>query len=386
MKYHRHAFALLTGIALVAACSEHPTEPMLTGAPAFSVGGAAACPTPATIVVTSEPELLAALAAASPGDVIGMDGIIKVTAEVLVASSITLTCATPGSGLAVDTFATVGTMLRTTAPLVTIDRLVLNGTRAGDPIRALAANTRFTNNQVTCGTSSCAFFIGTPGSLIADNSFTSYGSLTGVHIQPLAGTMPDGIRVERNRIVATAPSQNPNFGGIRIVGGTNVVIANNTVLGPWQNSISPTSAVSPASAITPVIAGNWLDGAIRFGIRLGAGGGGTIRVRDGAFRYNIVTAAGIAGVLVIGACNNLFVGNNLHGNAGGVGIQFASPSGGNTFVGNENVALDGAAPFDCNGDGVPDPNVVNGLGAVLNGVNLGATVGEGVVESNGLLQ
>jgi hypothetical protein len=193
---------------------------------------------------------------------------------------------------------------------------------------------------------------------------------------------PDRVRVERNRIVATAPSGNPVFGGIRTVGGINVVIANNSVLGPWQNSISPTSAVAPPLAIEPVVAGNSLTGAVLFGVRLSAGGAGVIRVRDGVFRNNRVSGAGLAGLLVVGACNNLFVGNDLRGNANGIGIQFVSPAGGNTFVGDENVAVDGAAPFDCNGDGVPDPNVINGSGAVLTGVNLGAVVSDGVVESD----
>lgn len=389
MRSRNRGWAFLAVSALAAACVEQPAEPTLSGPPVFAVAGAAACPTPATTVVTNEAELLAALADSSPGPVIGISGTIAVTAGVVVSSSVTLTCATPGSGLAVDSGAVVGTLLTATAPFVTIDRLLLNGTGAGNPFLAgtFAANTRFTNNDVSCGTGTCAFFTGAPGSLIADNRFTASGSVSGVHIQPGAGAVnPDSTRVERNVIVTTAPSLNPNFGGVRVVGGTNVVIANNTVLGPWQNSLSPTSAASLSSVITPVVAGNHFEGAVLFGIRLGAGGAPAIRVRDGVFRNNRVTGAGIAGVQVVRGCGNLFLGNNLQGNAGGLGLVFASPSGGNTFVGNEKVAVAGAGPFDCDGDGVPDPNVISGLGAVLTGVNLGAAVSDGVVESNAVLQ
>src|SRR2546428_11563619 len=74
--------------------------PRLAATPSFSMGGAAACPTPATVVVTDEAGLNAALAAATPGEVIGLGASFGVSADVVVnASNITLTCATAGAGL-----------------------------------------------------------------------------------------------------------------------------------------------------------------------------------------------------------------------------------------------------------------------------------------------
>src|SRR2546426_12695376 len=94
------------------------------------MGGAAACPTPATVVVTDEAGLNAALAAASPGEVIGLGAFFGVSADVLVnASNITLTCAVAGAGV----FATnpgVIDMLEINGAGVTVDRLVLDASAA----------------------------------------------------------------------------------------------------------------------------------------------------------------------------------------------------------------------------------------------------------------
>src|SRR2546427_6748790 len=49
----------------------------------------------------------------------------------------------------------------------------------------------------------------------------------------------DGTHVDRNTIVATAPSISPQFGGIRIRTGSGVSVSDNIVTGPWQNSLSP---------------------------------------------------------------------------------------------------------------------------------------------------
>ncbi len=62
---------------------------------------------------------------------------------------------------------------------------------------------------------------------------------------------------------------------------------------------------------------------------------------------------------------------------------FTSTTGANTLVGNQTVVVDNGA-FDCDGDGVNDANIITGLGAVLNGVNLGQIVSDPVVSSNRL--
>ena len=69
-------------------------------APNLAVGGHAACPLAADVVVTDQASLVAALGAAVAGDVIGVDGVIELSSAVgVLTAGITLTCATAGSGL-----------------------------------------------------------------------------------------------------------------------------------------------------------------------------------------------------------------------------------------------------------------------------------------------
>jgi hypothetical protein len=92
-----HAVVLLT----LAACTE-PTRPAAPRSPQADVAlsVAAACPTPANVVVHDEASLHAALGAATPGEVIGLDGFFGISADVAIATpGVTLTCVTPGSGL-----------------------------------------------------------------------------------------------------------------------------------------------------------------------------------------------------------------------------------------------------------------------------------------------
>src|SRR2546430_8235675 len=77
--------------------------------------------------------------------------------------------------------------------------------------------------------------------------------------------------------------------------------------------------------------------------------------------------------LPIQSCNNVFVGNNLQGNIGGLGAVFDTTSGANTLVGNGTNVINLGAQ-DCDGDGVADPNVISGASLKLRGVPLGVTV------------
>src|SRR3989442_6475473 len=89
--------AALAAMGLFAACHEPTAEP---ARPLFSVGAAATCPTPSNVAVTNEADLRAALSAAIAGDVIGLDGFFSVTADVIIGTpDVTLTCATPRSGI-----------------------------------------------------------------------------------------------------------------------------------------------------------------------------------------------------------------------------------------------------------------------------------------------
>ena len=81
---------------------------------------------------------------------------------------------------------------------------------------------------------------------------------------------------------------------------------------------------------------------------------------------------------------NLFLGNNVQNNADNPGAIFDEDTGANTLVGNKNVVVDNGN-FDCDGDGISDPNVITGRGAVLNGVNLGKIVSEAAVSFRGMV-
>src|SRR5438034_5558871 len=96
-RFALHAVILLT----LAACTE-PTRPATPRSPQADVAlsVAAACPTPANVVVHDEASLLAALGAAYPGEVIGLGAFFGVSADVRVTTpNVTLTCAAPGAGL-----------------------------------------------------------------------------------------------------------------------------------------------------------------------------------------------------------------------------------------------------------------------------------------------
>ena len=83
------------------------------------------------------------------------------------------------------------------------------------------------------------------------------------------------------------------------------------------------------------------------------------------------------------ACGNVLFGNNLQGNSGNIGALFERPTGNNTLVGDRTVVYDNGE-VDCYGDGLLDPNIITGHGAVLHGVSLGGTVSGAAVRSGGV--
>src|SRR2546426_6419806 len=106
MKRLTHAFPLL--LALAAGCQDPSAVPTATR-PLFAAAAPSACPTPATVTVSDEAGLRAAIAAATPGTVIGIRGMIGITQDDTIATAgVTPTCATPrprlcagaGSGVA----------------------------------------------------------------------------------------------------------------------------------------------------------------------------------------------------------------------------------------------------------------------------------------------
>src|SRR5882762_7379370 len=86
---------LLLGV--VAGCQDQTT----TLSPSFATNAPSpSCPANPTITVSDDASLRAAIVAAQPGDVIAVSGTIEVTVDDTIATdNVTLTCATPGSGL-----------------------------------------------------------------------------------------------------------------------------------------------------------------------------------------------------------------------------------------------------------------------------------------------
>ncbi|MEK6688821.1 MAG: hypothetical protein AABZ01_10215, partial [Gemmatimonadota bacterium] len=115
------------------------------------------CPTAATVVVTNEADLQAALASAVPGAVIGIRGTITLTAPAVVGTpDLTLTCADRGAGLVADPSLAGDYLIDVYAPRVSVDHLVLDGRIAwGGPYHAVnngvdrfGEMVRFTDNIV----------------------------------------------------------------------------------------------------------------------------------------------------------------------------------------------------------------------------------------------
>jgi len=89
------------------------------------------CPTNPTVTVSDEVALRAALSAAHPGDVIAINGTVAITADdTIFTDGVTITCATPGSGLVA--MPTVVDMLTIAARGDVVTGLTLDGTQAGD--------------------------------------------------------------------------------------------------------------------------------------------------------------------------------------------------------------------------------------------------------------
>src|SRR6266705_116573 len=385
-RFALHTIALLT----LAACNE-PTPPAAPAdRPAFSTMASVACPASPTFTVSDEASLRAALAAASPGAVIAIRGMVGIAADVFVETpNVTLTCASAGAGLfALSPSLDALILVDLGGSGAVVDGLVLDASAvsvngfgayfAGDAFGPglPVPNVRFTHNTVTCGPGGCTLLAGTSGAVISNNTFTSAGSFTGVHVQ-LGVDNLDSVRIEGNTIVATAPSTDFRFGGIRVVGARHVVIRDNIVTGPWANSLSL------ATLSTSTITNNQLNGAAIYGIGLTRNPRLTTFVVNSTFSSNVVTGAASGGIFARKACRNVFVGNNLQGNGSNIGLIFPDTSGANTAVGNPTLVVDNGA-YDCNGDGVNDPNIIMGAGAVMHGVNLGQVVSDAVSSSKRL--
>jgi len=361
--------ALLLGVLI--GCQDQSLSPAPRQAgPSFATASAQACPANPSVIVTDEAGLRAALAAAHPGDVIAVSGTIELTTgDTIATDGVTLTCATPGSGL-VATDLSVLDVVTVTARGVTVDGLVLDGSRAGDsPFFALndgvsffAQDVRFTHNSVTCTVfGSCVFIVGGTGAVVSDNSFQATDAFTGIHLQA-NGPDPnvvfpiriDGARIERNSLVALTPSQGSRFGAIRPFDADSLVIADNVITGPWRNGISP------ARLTHSQIQHNQISGPVVDGIRTSSFAGALRGVTQNVLTSNQVSGAGRAGIFADRACSNRFASNDLRGNAGNLGLFLTDTTGANVVAGAQNAVVIDNGAFDCDGDGRIDPNIITG--------------------------
>jgi hypothetical protein len=383
MRIRRITGACLPVLLLLTACGEHATAPQLQPEAQLAKPDAGACVPDAEWVVDNADDLFTAMEGAQPGDVIAVDGVISTTFGAYTSiTGITLTCATPGSGIvaAPDWDQSIGFMLRIFSHDVTVTNLFLDGgaTPRGplyalyDDDSAFARYLTFTGNTVVCGPGECIFLVGVLGSYIADNSFESEGGLSGIHVQGGGDRLPDGTspyrtdatQVLRNIVTSTAPSPMSGFGGIRVRDGGNIRVSQNVVTGPWYNSLSPSDLWESA------FDRNTLEGAQAFGIRLSSNAFTRVSTSNSMFRWNRVSGSGGAGAFVARACANILMGNTFRDVGEDVAVWFRPWSGWNLFLGNHNTVVDDG-DFDCNEDGTTDPNVITGPGLKLTGLTPG---------------
>lgn len=352
-------FLGLAALPALVGCGETATAPA-PAAPVRLAGTAGrACPAPAGTVVSTEAELLAAVAGAVPGDVIAIDGriVVERASVRLETDGVRLTCATQGSGIVfrnerrLDTFGN-GIM---------VDHLWFDATDGGPlPIILFGsdalpccANVRFSDNVVVGFRLTGIFALRSmTGLAITANTFeASPTTLSAIQIQ---GGPSDGT-VARNTVVVPSGA----FAGISVVAADDMTVEGNVVIGA-------AFAAMRLGTLRSVWQANRVEGATGFGILFESPDR-----RDNVIRNNHIAGAGTAGILVREACHNLFLGNTLHGNGDDLGTVFERSTGSNLFVGaGKLVADDGAA--DCDGDGTPDPNVVTGQGPIRRGLRLPA--------------
>lgn len=355
-------------LLFAAACADAPTETALLDpdAPAFAATARGACVAPATYVVSDEPGLQAALSAAVAGDVVAVDGTVDLYGgAVRIPAGVTLTCATPGSGLVRRDghFAVV----MTTQSDVTVAGLVLDGAATSWAVYAVdvTGDVRgFTlrSNEVVCGWAGCVFVVGVPGSVLSGNRVeATHWTSSGLHLQ--GGV--DGTILENNVVTAHVAAGAPLFGALRPRDGSDVVVRGNTVRGPWSNGLAM------AELRQSTFEGNEIEGARQFGLFLGANAFTATSVEGSLFRTNVLVSTGGPAVYAQFACGNVLTGNRLSAPASEPTVAFSDVTGANAVLGRVASAEDNGA-FDCDGDGANDPNMI--AGATRGGAYVGEIV------------
>ena len=363
----RRISLLISSGILLGACAEQPSAPSLafTGSAASARADIGCVAT--NLVATSEAQLNALVATSQPGDVIAVSGMIQMSDAVRPRAGTTLTCAASGDGLATGPGYTYWDLIEILEPNVTVQGMRLIGHNVDvvyaersrfeiDGVAVNGANARVLGNDVTCNGMSCVFFSGVSNATVADNVFTASDVYSGIHVQ--GGAAPyntDGLQVRRNRLIATNHTGSPVFGAIRPRDGANMIISENTIVGPWSNGIAT------QGTLDATFERNTVDGARRYGLFVGAGinqGTGGIGVRRLLARNNTLSGAENA-IRVNAACTNVFVANKL-GSASGTPVFFTTTTGANNLMGGDNSVNVDNGSFDCDGDGTVDPNFLTG--------------------------
>jgi parallel beta-helix repeat protein len=239
-------------------------------APLFDVDEDAAdddgCP-PADHVANDEAGLLAAVAAAIPGDVIGVNGTIELDAALnLSTEGLTLTCASPGSGLVGASRS--NELLSVEGANITVERLVLDGTQVGTQVggisrpytaRGAAVAPRLSNNRVICG-DACADVWTASDAVVVNNTFVASNANIQYGVQ--ARNTSGSTLIKGNEITTTEPSIISIWGAIRLIRAPNAEVRENEIRGPWWSGMA--LAVQDGT----VIRDNEIEGAQFNGIRL----------------------------------------------------------------------------------------------------------------------
>lgn len=351
----------LAALALLTACADQPVTSARTAGP--SLASARACAAAPTVVVHTDPELRAALASASSGDVIAISGNIPLDSSAVVTTEgVTLTCAEPGAGLSFAPGNDFG-LLELYAGHITVSGLKLDAEYGYSPILAFTRtptgipNIRVTGNEIGCGYDFCFFGVGVPYLEITDNHFEGDETRFGIQIQglrqlggPLTATS-DGIVISRN-VIENEEGYLALYGAVRVRDGRNVAITHNDVLGSWSNGVVLTNVYDSH------VEHNRIDGVLRDGIDFALIVANRVSISGVSVKGNQISNVGRAGISARAACRNTFEGNNVQDNP--VGARFEFTTGDNVYRGNHGVVQDGGN-FDCDLDGTIDPNRISGV-------------------------
>lgn len=329
--------------------------------------GSPGCTAVPDFLVTTGAELSSALAAAGAGSTIAIDGVIAVSAPVVIqADALRLTCATAGSGLISASGSTAAAVVQVTGDGVQVDNLFISSepsdgvggaTHTVFAVGSLNAleGFRLTRNQIRCGhnNGTCAFLVGAPGAVVSDNTVESLGTLSGIHVQGNGPIRTDNTVVERNDIVAPTVSGSPLFGAIRVRDGSHLVVRNNASSGAWRNGI----ALSELNGA--FIQSNSIRNAQDRGIIASTNPISQVSVRNSIIRDNRIDGPQAIGISLNRACWNRVEHNEIRVESGTLRAKFEITTGANVYVGSPARVVDQGS-FDCDGNGFTDPNTISG--------------------------